>query len=254
MHWYSTPNSDEFTEEDLKSKNLYVLWTGGLDSTMLLYELAKYYGTKEKPVIAISLESANINQTEMEKYCRKRLKKEFKKRKLHIRYVTNTMSMETRGMRGEFFGGPKQPTLVLVSMLMAVSHADSMIFCGYVKGDDIWHFIPEFKSMFRSMVKMVESNATVHFPYEFRDKSRIYDMAKDSGLLPYIWWCEASPDDTKTLLGRKPCGKCTSCRRMNLVQYQYESDQERSKQLEQLLDDVDKIETIEEPIKATELE
>ena len=154
-------------------------------------------------------------------------------------------------MRGSFFGGPKQPIMVIASMLMAISHEDAMIFCGYVKGDDIWHFISDFRKMFEGMKHMVESNATLHFPYEFRDKLSIYQLAIKSELLPYIWWCEENFSYTKTPEGRKPCGKCASCRSMNLFQYQYA---EQQKLLESLKYDADEIKPVKESVETKELE
>ena len=59
-----------------------VVYSGGCDSSLMLYELAKKYGTKEKPIIALSYNHYGP--------CPRKIKKEIGIRKRQMRQEVGT--------------------------------------------------------------------------------------------------------------------------------------------------------------------
>ena len=57
---------------EVRNGDHVVIWSGGVDSTTLLAEVAMKYGTKERPIRAISVEHYLIGEakTDKERTCR----------------------------------------------------------------------------------------------------------------------------------------------------------------------------------------
>ena len=56
----------ELISSELENRGIVVYWTGGWDSTAMLYELAKTHATKDKPVIAFSVISTTLHLLSLE--------------------------------------------------------------------------------------------------------------------------------------------------------------------------------------------
>lgn len=202
----------ELISSELENRGIVVYWTGGWDSTAMLYELAKTHATKDKPVIAFSVVSENIMQSPIEKKYREKLKDKFEKEGLNI--VFNTMEENFSGNMD--FGkvgicnncGAEQPNFLLSTLWNLNRYNDLVVCFGYLEGDSIWHNIHEFKEIFYNMVKIQGSNNKVLFPLEYVGKLEVLKYLRENDLLDLTWYCE-SPTKEET-----PCGTCTSCKRV----------------------------------------
>ena len=199
------------------NKPIYIMWSGGMDSTALLYSTAKTFGTRKNPIYAISVSTDSINSAYKERWIRKQQKKIFKKEKLHIRYI----NIDIRHGYGKYnienyCSTMLQPLLWLSCLLFIYKYNNSaQILFGYVRGDDIWHKIYEFKQIFNSNKLFVE-NTTIElkFPLEWITKQEVIKFLMKYNLIRYTSYCEG--------YGIKPCGECMSCKRILLAKREME--------------------------------
>ena len=147
--------------DELKDRRIYVLWSGGLDSTALLYCLAHIF--PDKCIIAVSLEFTNAQSCKTDKECRKKLKRLFKKERLNISYCTSKVSVNTGG--GSFYG-LGQPIMWLMSLgMMSYTNMDAAVCFGYIKSDVIWHYMEYFKKAFYNLTTITgNTKAALYFP------------------------------------------------------------------------------------------
>lgn len=200
-------------DESFKENTSIVFWTGGWDSTALLHKMAVDYGTKEKPIVALSIKSENISQFSVEEKHRKVLKDILLNKGLHINFqeieiTTTNIDLSPLELT---YAGLAQPNLLLYPMWELFLYNDINICLGYVKEDDIWHYISEFKKVFYNMAKIQMSNAKLYLPLEWVSKDDIMDYLNSIDLFDYTWYCEY-PDENG-----KPCNECASCKKVNKI-------------------------------------
>ncbi|AMM44912.1 7-cyano-7-deazaguanine synthase [Bacillus phage SP-15] len=187
-----------------EDKNHYVIWSGGCDSTLLLYEVASKYGTKEKPIKTISFESQFLqsNKVKTERYRRTRLLMEFKKRGLHIQNTTVVTSD-----KGEKYypqqKGLAQAFLWVTQSLIYVG-SDNLYF-GYIKGDDFWQSYSDFYYACEYLGRLLGHEPNLCIPFRYDKKSTILNELHEHDLYDLTWYCEL-PDEIN-----QPCGRCNPC-------------------------------------------
>lgn len=197
---------------------IYLYWSGGMDSTALLYALAKDYGTKQNPIHAVSVTCNRIGNSKREKWYRKQQKRLFKKLGLHIKYHAYNIDIPTNLINNET-GVMCQPLFWLCTMPVLYFTIQKIQLCfGYIRQDDIWHKKHEFKQVFNTMKEFGEGNITLHFPLEFTTKQRIITYLKQHDLLRYTSYCEMEK--------YKPCGTCPSCKRVKQALNELEIEEE----------------------------
>lgn len=228
--YFNIYNSDDLFKENTS----VVYWTGGWDSTALLYKMAVEYGTEEKPIVALSVKTENIQQYSVEEKHRKVLKEILLNKGLHINFqeIEITATSIDLSPLEPACAGVAQPNLLLSSMWELFSYNDINICLGYVREDDIWHYMSEFKKVFYNMAKIQMSNAKLCLPLEWVHKEDIMDYLNSIELLDYTWYCENPDEDGK------PCHTCASCKKVNkIVAYRLlencdEEDEEGNEHLE----------------------
>ena len=199
------------------NKPIYIMWSGGMDSTALLYAVAKTFRTRKNPIYAISITCDSIISYKKERWIRKQQKKIFKKEKLHIKYI----NIDIKNVYGKYnrscqLGSMLQPLLWLSSILFIYKYNNfAQVLFGYVREDDIWHKIYEFKQIFNSNKLFVE-NTTIElkFPLEWIKKHEIINFLTKYKLINYTSYCEEE--------NIKSCGKCPSCKRVLLARREME--------------------------------
>lgn len=181
------------------TKQTVVLWSGGYDSTIALYEEAKQ-SCKNNPVIAVSINHANLTQSQhrMEKKARDKLMKEFKKRGLHIKH--HEIKVDTDLISD---GNLNQPTWWLGTLVPFLPR-DSIVVFGYIRGDDFWHINYEFKQAADWLCRTMYKKVKISFPNEFFNKQRILDELTEAKLFDLCWTCDKP-------IKSKPCGNCSKC-------------------------------------------
>lgn len=187
-------------------EELYVLWSGGCDSTALLYYLAHRYPSCN--IKAISVIQKYITSCKCDYEARKRLKQRFDTEGLNISYFTYHVKNEIPNS----FAGLSQPLIWLSTVPNLLTQVDKAICFGYIRHDDVWHYKQYFENIFNDMNKICCGSQynELWFPFEWISKDIIVKYLKDNDLFDLISYCEHEVD-------RKPCGKCNKCIEMKHV-------------------------------------
>lgn len=191
-----------------------ILWSGGCDSTLLLFELAtKALASGDPPPRALSVNyDDQIPAGEQHRTARQRILKEFRRRGLKV-YHSEFVFTKQGDFGLERPPGLCQPILWLgfgQSCLME----DEDLYLGYVRGDDIWHYREHIVSTFSGMQQVSRKTGSLYFPLEWESKDEVLKQLADANLLKFVWYCE-------TVRGSlmKPCGWCPSCKTMSAARH-----------------------------------
>lgn len=210
------PNTPDINT--LQDREIKVIWSGGYDSTCLLHALAKWF--PDKQIIAISVYCDCIANKKRDNKARTKIKQLFKKQGIkNILYRQVYIKLPALGC----CNGLAQPAIWL-SIIPYTTFGDYSAVCfGYIREDDIWHFIEPFKQVFYNMAKITQNNkAQLYFPLEFTSKVDVLSYLKYHGLFDACSTCEQEDFNND-----KPCGVCASCKKHKAAEIML---QERIKQ------------------------
>jgi len=184
-----------------------VMWSGGIDSTVLLHRLA-LNSSLQNPIIALTIEHHQIHDDQQQSQRRAQVEylKFAKAKGLHIDhrkiYVKGTIG--TDGYAG-------QPILWFCHAVPYFKYEDEVHFA-YIRKDDFWHIRERFEvalEAIRAIYGFGQNNSVkLCFDLEWKDKSDIWKEFQ-SYKIPNrcIWTCEESKNG-------KPCGKCKKCKEL----------------------------------------
>ena len=198
------------TDNNYNKKHI-VLWSGGCDSTLLLYELLESYGSHN--VIAISynyqwLDSTKAqiehNHREAFKGKMKLLGDQFANFSHSVFEINNTNGFLNFG--GSMTGLPQ--ALGWLFMVPMYANEDSYIYAGYVKEDDFsaGGYRHHYTNIFDSVNKLIgKDNMTLRLPYTQRSKNEIIEMLIKNEIYNDSWYCEMPPSKYLTCMECHPC-------------------------------------------------
>ena len=215
-----------------KSKDIVVPWSGGMDSTYLLASLAYKYGTRKRPVVAVTVCSENIAQRANERKARRKLRRIFKKLNLHIVYSNSQQNLNHCKYLCDKSSGIQlgQPAM-WAGIMPILSNGNCIVNFAYIKGDDIWHVMESFKRAFSSIAEILGLQLDLVFPMEYTSKAHIYLALKQMQLLDYTWYCESDANE--------PCGFCSSCLKVKHVERDIEETIGTGSEISDVLDEVE---------------
>lgn len=174
----------------------FIPWSGGYDSTLLLYETAKKNPTQQINALTILNVFNTKEQSRAELKARNQLKKKFKLNniKYHIIDIRYTNTNDTFQM-----------TRWLSTIIPVLSDGDTLSL-SYLSSDgaDFFMLKPEFEKAFHACMKLREISCTLEFPLMYKTKGYVIKELKKAKLLPYVWAC-GQPNKGK------PCGICMKC-------------------------------------------
>jgi 7-cyano-7-deazaguanine synthase in queuosine biosynthesis len=186
-----------------------VCWSGGCDSTLVLYDLA-IKATKEDPVRALSIVSPQFPAIEAQRHARERIKQWLKKKKVPlIDYNEVELKYDNRSdFSMETGGGLIQPaTWIPIAATFLKEKED--LYLGYIRGDDFWHYQAQAYWAFKYLQEISRKQGVLKTPLEWQTKDDVIRKLKEIGLFKLCWTCERpSPKE-------KSCGKCVPCCSMN---------------------------------------
>ncbi len=215
-----------------------VIWSGGCDSTLLLFEMAMKHKLENnnKKVLAVSFNRDTVIQNENDIKAREKLKNVFENYKLPIEYLTISYKFmnlndweinEGELSRGIYLdgctpnvnyynnNGLAQPMAWLSGLQYLMLYKANFYF-GYIKGDCLWHYKTEFINAFNSLTSLVQSDCSLKFPYEWYSKKDIAYKLQEYDLLDYVGYCKSKGDS--------PCGACDKCKEINFIKENYLKD------------------------------
>lgn len=190
----------------------YVLWSGGFDSSVLLYELLLAYG--EENVVAISykypwLVPEKIKQEELHREAFKSLLK------IRNNSIANFQHVEFEITQKSINGGLLNPyshlglpqSIAWLLMAPIYVEEDAYLYDGGIKNDDLTLITHEYQSLIDSINKIINKNIHVRQPYLLLTKDQIIEKALlQYGIYDTSWYCE-TPNANGT-----PCGHCVCCK------------------------------------------
>lgn len=202
-----------------------VVWSGGCDSTAILYAVAKKFSTKEKPVIAVSYDFSHIQG--MKRHKEDEAKEKFltycKQEGLNIDHKVINLNVD---MDVYQYGSLIQ-AYTWVSTLGPYLKDKTNLYLGYIRTDDIWHQFGELKELLKSTQKYLKRELNVLTPLQYREKDEIIKYLVETGIYKMTWYCELP-----TLNGEK-CEYCAPCKthEMAIMKMAYYGDEWAIKQL-----------------------
>ena len=180
-----------------------VMWSGGIDSTVLLHRLA-LNSSLQNPIIALTIEHHQIynDQQKSQGQAQKEYLRFAKARGFHIKhgkiYVKGTIGTEA------LFA---QPMLWLCHIAPYLKDEDNVHFA-YIRHDDFWHIKDRFELALDGIMAIRGYKITLCLDLEWKDKEEIWKEFKGEKIpLSCIWTCEYSKNG-------KPCGKCKKCKEL----------------------------------------
>lgn len=195
--------------------NKLIVYSGGADSTLLLYNellLWKYREFSPPYIKTISFNSPAFPGSFHQKMRREKFKKYmFDSRKIQWDSKEIDISNITNGI--QIYGMPQQTLWMTLSLYMAYDK-DEILF-GYIREDDYWKECKIFEEIFnKSKILIGKPNCSMSYPLNFEYKHDIINRIKEHRLEPYIWICQSvEPFNTSDIPTdeQQPCGKCDYC-------------------------------------------
>lgn len=179
------------------NKKAFVLWSGGLDSTYLIWKLLQD---------GYSVRAGYINLGEQSK---KELEVIEKLTPLFENYAFTyvgklaTVDAKTANQSVQL----KQSFLWLTSLLLMPLQENEKVAMGFVMNDDAISYMDEFKQCAKSLSTLCNSEIELMFPLIKTKKEEIWDNLPER-FRTHVVWCEKSHEL------ELPCGECISCKRM----------------------------------------
>ena len=178
---------------------LTVMWSGGLDSTLLLHEKATNFPNETINALTVLSVGNHTEQSKEESKARGKLKKLLPKNiKYHNIEVNTTLSHQSWQMP--------------IWLAYAIPHIqnEDTLFLAYLSSDGFTFWEPKtnLENAFNSHMKLLgRPDSKIEFPFECMNKGNVIKRLKGLKLLKHCWYC-GSPKNKKT------CGKCMKCMSM----------------------------------------
>jgi hypothetical protein len=191
-----------------------VLWSGGCDSTLALYEalldqkLWVVDGKQLSEVRAISVVHPSVPCNGQQAVSRAKILAEFQKRGLVTRHSTVTVSNDADTPRRGKDGGSIQTQIWLGAVAPYLDDTESLNL-GWIEGefDNADHAIAAFDAL----QKVNGKTGKLAFPLQRRTKPEIIERLRKAELLDLCWYCEGVGDDRSADTIEASCGSCLKC-------------------------------------------
>lgn len=210
IHYLKNKNQIESTylsDEEAQNHLHFVFWSGGCDSTLLLYELIETYGFSN--VVAVSYKYPWLGS----KYNNEKIHREAFKAGMRLKYGDIQIRHLEIDVSSEMVSGTNIPWIPSglpqsVAWLLSVPlyvPPKSYIYDGGIKSDDLTLNIDSYNRTIESVSDLLSKDLVVRHPYIMMDKWEIIEKLFKYNMYQYTWFCEMSGDE-------KPCNNCHPCR------------------------------------------
>jgi 7-cyano-7-deazaguanine synthase in queuosine biosynthesis len=189
----------------MKDKNIFVLWSGGLDSTYLIWNLLQFGNKVTTGYISLP---GNGNQAEREREAINNILPIFQKN-YHDRfnYIGEPIEVTFRHSNNNWqLSYP--PLFLFLPYIMTNDITEIAI--GYVMNDDAISFLDEIKTIYNAMGGLTQTPLPdLTFPLIKHKKETIW-YALPEEIRSYVTWCENH-------YGEPNKDNCPSCKRMSFI-------------------------------------
>lgn len=200
-----------YQEDDSKGKH-YVMWSGGCDSTLLLYEVLETYGPENVVAVSYNYPWLLNNKSKSEEIHRELFKS--KLRTMNKTYATTPINqlefkIDMKAISGEFpglyYAGLPQAVAWLLSIPIC-ARDDSYIYTGAIKSDDLTLQLESYHDMFDGVSRTLSRKIYLREPYLYLTKANVIEKLMRYGIYDTTWFCEI-PSDING-----PCYNCIPCK------------------------------------------
>lgn len=207
--------------KDDKDKSINIIWSGGCDSTLILYWLLEWLKNlnDDRVINAYSFYHSQLNDYKMDWERQKRHRfimwaedKGFNNKISHHEIAFSKEAIRVGS------GNCCQPA-IWISQIIPIIGENTMLFAGYHKGDDFftYNIFSNWLKAFTSINNLFGKTTKFYTPLIGHTKNDIIKLIKNiDGLYNNTWWCESVWSDGK------PCGRCLPCEAHELALMYYE--------------------------------
>lgn len=210
MNQLSINNSQDIRDiikekENEKEKHVYVLYSGGCDSTLVLNE-ALTVGPK---INTISFVSEQLGARETEAKAREKYLRYCREKNLPIgdNIVINLDNEGSNGFQIGSYACP-QAAIWLYNMIAFLPN-NSIVLTGYIRGDDFFRYdvLSYWTQAYEGFKGLFDKNIDIYFPLHTTNKDEVIAQLKRLDIEKYTSYCETPDYDGS------PCGICESCKK-----------------------------------------
>lgn len=190
----------------------YVMWSGGCDSTLLLYEVLETYGPDN--VIAVSYnypwllkEKAKSEEIHRKAFKAKLMTMNKTYAGKHINQLEFTIDMTcVSGSFQNIYGAGLPQAVAWLLSIPICAKDNAYIYTGAIKSDDLTLQLEAYHEMFSGISKTLNRKIYLREPYLYLTKSNVIEKLIRYGIYDSTWHCEI-PSDVNT-----PCYECVPCK------------------------------------------
>lgn len=191
-----------------------VLWSGGFDSTLVLYDLC--VEAKRKAVHtwprALSINHQNVCGNRQAQVARNQIHRKLASRGLEFERTEVNLSHWDESKFYPAGGvGLQQPVIWLPLAILYLQEKEDL-YAGWTRGDDVMHYLAELRWSFQYLRDMTHKDGKLHLPLEWTPKFQVLQRLRKAKLVSLPWTCE----QPKAGL---PCGGCKPCRDLKTARY-----------------------------------
>lgn len=187
----------------------YVMWSGGTDSTLLLYELLKAYGPHKVTAISYKYPWLASGKVKSEKDHRLAFAA-----KMNIQGLGGFQSTEVNitqetisgGFLASSAGAGLPQALAWLLSVPIYAEQDAYVYDGGIRNDDLTLRMEAYHSIIRGIAGVMQKGITFRTPYIYLTKAQILEKLIAYDLYDCTWYCEI-PNEENT-----PCDHCVPCR------------------------------------------
>ena len=192
-----------------------VLWSGGCDSTLVLWDLLQKQSRNDPPIRTLSIDHFAVWAGKEQAAAREKIMAVLRKQGYRVENETVTIrcgDMLCVPVRTEGSNTRLRIPQAAIWIGQAVMHLnpDEDMYVGYIRGDDVWHHVREWRWAFQYMAYIVGRTGKLIAPLEWDTKADVIEMLKKAGLFKYCWTCSDPREG-------KQCGRCKECRTQALA-------------------------------------
>lgn len=187
-----------------------ICWSGGCDSTLLLYDRAKN-SSSIWPERTISINHCNVPNIQDQAKARQKILVKLKDKGFHIEPIEATFENTSYPIKESLI----QPQIWL-SIAVQYLRKDEDLYMGYIMGDCIWQYKTELINAFNALQAIGGKTGQLQFPLQNCDKTYVIQGLTEAELINDVWFCEGGIDGIR-------CNRCGSCKRHLLAIWEMES-------------------------------
>lgn len=197
-------------ESQSASEKHIVLWSGGCDSSLLLYELLKAYGKENVVAVSYSYPWLFAPKCKAETLHRAAFKSKLALRGFpDIQHTHITVDKEDYHTQLEAVAGGLPQAIGWLFQIFPYCLSNTAVYHGVVKGDCLPLWIQDYEAIVRHTAKILQREIRFRTPYIEISKPEIIERLIMEEMLEECWFCEVPRENGKYI---DACFECTTCR------------------------------------------